>query len=61
MEPVATPHAASNPAAATAPPPTSPRPTKAASTAAPSTTAAPMIDLDKVVRIRTGELDADAL
>ena len=48
MEPVATPHAASNPAAATAPPPTSPRPTKAASTAAPSTTAAPMIDLDKL-------------
>ena len=48
MEPVATPHAASNPAAATAPPPTAPRPTKAASTAAPSTTAAPMIDLDKL-------------
>ena len=48
MEPVATPHAASNPAAATAPPPTAPRPTNAASTAAPSTTAAPMIDLDKL-------------
>ena len=48
MEPIATPHAASNPTAATAPPPTAPRPTKAASTAAPSTTAAPMIDLDKL-------------